>query len=96
MLSLRCDPEVGFGEISIDLLQARFQGALTAMSVAISSAACRALSHVNLGAASPKMDFIHKRHHQVNAAAMTLDLIDRRWIRNLGQIKTFSFVPNNN
>jgi len=52
---------------------------------------------VNLSAASPKMDFIHERPHQVDASAMSsLDVIDRRWIRNLGQIKAFSFVPNNN
>jgi hypothetical protein len=42
----------------------------TAMSVAISAAACCALSHVNLRAALLKMDFIHECSHQVNASAM--------------------------
>jgi len=44
-----------------------------------------------------EVDFIHQSSHQVNAAAMRrLELPCGGWVREIGAVKTRSFVPDHN
>ena len=57
----------------------------------------RLLSHVHLGPTSLEVNFIHQSFDQVDAAAMRgLKLFGGGWVRELGAVKTFSFVPDHN